>query len=77
MAAVVLDMLLLSSALAAAWSLASDSFVGLLGHLLPDGDHARALLCLSADVLCRVCSCRHRPTAAGKERPESFNFFNS
>ena len=70
-----LDGLLLSSALAAAWSLASDSLVDLLGHLLPDGEHARALLCLSADVLCRVCSCRHRATAAGKEHPRAFNLY--
>ena len=55
----VLDELLLSSALAAAWWLSSDSLVGVLGHLLPDGDDARALLCLSAHVLCGVSSCRH------------------
>ena len=67
--------LLLSAALAAARWLTSDSLAGLLGHLLPDGEHARALLCLSADVLCRVCSCRHRATAAGKEHPRAFNLY--
>ena len=77
MANVELDGLLLPAALAAASWLAPYSFVGLLGHLLPDGDHARALLCISADVLCRVCSCRHRATAAGTEPPESITFCKS
>ena len=75
MAAVELYELLLAAALAAARCLAPGSQVGLLEHLLPDGHRARALLCLSAHVLFRVCSCRHRPTAAGKEHPQDFNFY--
>ena len=59
MAAVELYELLLAAALAAARCLAPGSLVGLLRHLLPDGDRARALLCLSAHVRIRVCSCRH------------------
>ena len=70
-----LDGLLLSSALAAARWLASDSLVGLLGHLLPAGDLSRALLCLSAHLLCRMCSCRHRVAATGKEQLRALNFF--
>ena len=42
-----------------------------------DGHRARALLCLSAHVLFRVCSCRHRPTTAGKEHPQDFNFYET
>ena len=52
MAAVELYELLLAAALAAARCLAPGSLVGLLRHLLPDGDRVRALLCLSAHVLC-------------------------
>ena len=77
MAAVELYELLLAAALAAARWLAPGSLVGLLEHLLPDGHRARALLCLSAHVLFRVCSCRHRPTAAGKEHPQDFNFYET
>ena len=77
MAAVELDGLLLSAALAAARRRAPGSLVGLLEHFLPDGHRARALLCLSAHVLFRVCSCRHRPTAAGKEHPQDFNFYET
>ena len=47
-----LNGLMLAAALAAARRLAPGSLVGLLEHLLPDGDRARALLCLSAHVLC-------------------------
>ena len=77
MAAVELYELLLAAALAAARWLAPGSLVGLLEHLLSDGHRARALLCLSAHVLFRVCSCRHRPTAAGKEHPQDFNFYET
>ena len=48
MAAVELDGLLLSAALAAARRLAPGSLIGLLEHLLPDGDRVRALRLISA-----------------------------
>ena len=69
-----LDGLLLPSVLAAASRLASYSLVGLLGHLLPDGDHTRALLCLSAHVLCRMCSCLPQGNGSRQTASTSLQF---